>query len=47
MADMTPRVVHAHGRSYAEVAETLGVEVSTVRNHVHRGLQKLPLILGA
>lgn len=40
-------LVHAHGWSYAEVANALGVEVSTVRNHVHRGLQKLRLILGA
>jgi len=40
-------LVHAHGWSYAEVAEALDVEVSTVRNHVHRGLQKLRLILGA
>jgi RNA polymerase sigma-70 factor (ECF subfamily) len=39
-------LVHAHGWSYAEVAETLGVPVSTIRNHVHRGMQKLRLILG-
>jgi RNA polymerase sigma-70 factor (ECF subfamily) len=40
-------LVHAHGWSYGEVAEALGVEVSTVRNHVHRGMQKLRLTLGA
>ena len=40
-------LVHAHGWSYAEVADAVGVEVSTVRNHVHRGMQKLRLILGA
>jgi RNA polymerase sigma-70 factor, ECF subfamily len=40
-------LVHAHGWSYAEVAEALGVEISTVRNHVHRGMQKLRMILGA
>jgi DNA-directed RNA polymerase specialized sigma24 family protein len=40
-------LVHGHGWSYAEVADALGVELSTVRNHVHRGLQKLRLILGA
>jgi RNA polymerase sigma-70 factor (ECF subfamily) len=40
-------LVHAHGWSYAEVAEALGVEISAVRNHLHRGLQKLRLILGA
>jgi RNA polymerase sigma factor (sigma-70 family) len=40
-------LVHAHDWSYAEVAEALGVPLSTVRNHVHRGMQKLRLILGA
>ena len=40
-------LVHAHGWSYGEVAEAMGVPVSTVRNHVHRGLQKLRLTLGA
>lgn len=40
-------LVHAHGWSYGEVAEAMGVPLSTVRNHVHRGLQKLRLTLGA
>ena len=34
-------LVHGYDWSYAEVAELLGVPVSTVRNHVHRGLKKL------
>lgn len=40
-------LVHAHGWSYAEVAAVCGVPVSTVRNHVHRGLKKLRRNLGA
>ncbi len=34
-------LVHSHGWSYAEVADALGVSVATVRNHVHRGMQRL------
>lgn len=34
-------LVHAHGYSYAEVADVLNVPVSTVRNHVHRGMIRL------
>lgn len=34
-------LVHAHAYSYAEVAAVLDVPVSTVRNHVHRGLVHL------
>ena len=34
-------LVHGYDWTYAEVAELLGVPVSTVRNHVHRGLKKL------
>jgi RNA polymerase sigma factor (sigma-70 family) len=34
-------LVHAHGWSYAEVAEAVGLSVAAVRNHVHRGLQRL------
>jgi RNA polymerase sigma factor (sigma-70 family) len=45
-----PRVsvvlVHCHGWSYAEVADVLGVEVTAVTNHVHRGLSKLRSLLG-
>jgi DNA-directed RNA polymerase specialized sigma24 family protein len=39
-------LVHSHGWSYAEVADATGIPVSTVRNHVHRGLRKLRSILG-
>lgn len=34
-------LVHGHGASYAEVAELLDVPVTTVTNHVHRGLARL------
>ncbi len=34
-------LVHAHGWSYGEVADVLGVTVAAVTNHVHRGLQRL------
>jgi RNA polymerase sigma factor (sigma-70 family) len=34
-------MVHAHGYSYAETAATLDVSVAAVRNHVHRGMQRL------
>ena len=39
-------LVHAHGWSYEEAAEVLGVPVSTVRNHLHRGVAKLRRSLG-
>lgn len=34
-------LVHAHGWSYAEVAEILGISIAAVTNHVHRGMQQL------
>jgi RNA polymerase sigma factor (sigma-70 family) len=34
-------LVHAHGYSYIEVADTLGVSVATVRNQLHRGMKRL------
>lgn len=34
-------LVHGYRYSYAEVADVLGVPVTTVRNHVHRGLDRL------
>lgn len=42
-ADQRVAVVLVHGYSwgYQEVADLLGVPVSTVRNHVHRGLVRL------
>jgi DNA-directed RNA polymerase specialized sigma24 family protein len=40
-------LVHAHGYSYEEAAAMQGVPVSTIRNHVHRGMVKLRALLGA
>lgn len=34
-------LVHGHGASYREVAELLDVPVTTVTNHIHRGLALL------
>ena len=34
-------MVHAHGWSYREVAEIVGISVAAVTNHVHRGMQRL------
>ncbi len=34
-------MVHAHGASYAEVADILEISVAAVTNHVHRGIRKL------
>ncbi len=34
-------MVHAHGYSYAETATTLDISIAAVRNHVHRGMQRL------
>ena len=39
-------LVHAHGWTYQEVAEVLGVPVTTIVNHVHRGISKLRADLG-
>lgn len=38
-------LVHAHGHSYLEVADVLGVPVTTVANHLHRGLAQLRRII--
>ena len=38
-------LVHAHGERYADVAEVLGISVSAVTNHVHRGLRRLRQLL--
>jgi RNA polymerase sigma factor (sigma-70 family) len=38
-------LVHAYGWSYEQVAEVLGIKVSAVRNHVHRGTAKLRRLL--
>jgi DNA-directed RNA polymerase specialized sigma24 family protein len=34
-------LVHAHGYSYAEATALLEISVSTLRNHVHRGMNRL------
>jgi RNA polymerase sigma factor (sigma-70 family) len=39
-------LVHGYGWRYQEVADVLGVPVSTVRNHLHRGLKRLRRLLG-
>lgn len=39
-------MVHAYGMSRSEAARTLGTSVSTLDNHLQRGLTKLRRILG-
>jgi RNA polymerase sigma factor (sigma-70 family) len=34
-------LVHAHGYSYAEAAALLDISVSTLRNHIHRAMNRL------
>jgi RNA polymerase sigma factor (sigma-70 family) len=34
-------LIHAHGWSYGEVADALGISVASVRNHAHRGMKQL------
>jgi RNA polymerase sigma factor (sigma-70 family) len=34
-------LVHAHGYSYAEAATVLDIPVTTLRNHIHRGMKQL------
>ena len=40
-------LVHAHGYSYGEVADALGVSTATVRNQLHRGMRRLREEMGA
>jgi RNA polymerase sigma-70 factor (ECF subfamily) len=40
-------LVHGLDWSYQEAADVLGVPISTVRNHLHRGLKRLRRELGA
>ncbi len=40
-------LVHGHGYRLAEAADVLDVSVSTIRNHLNRGLEKLRSQLGA
>ena len=39
-------LVHCYGWTLREVADLLGVKVTTVQNHVERGLDRLRLVLG-
>jgi RNA polymerase sigma factor (sigma-70 family) len=39
-------LVHAHGWTHEEAATALEIDVSTLRNHLRRGLQKLRTTLG-
>ena len=39
-------LVHAHGWTHEEAAAALRVDVSTLRNHLQRGLEKLRVTLG-
>lgn len=39
-------LVHGHRWSYKEVAELLDINLSSVRNHVHRGTKRLRKTLG-
>jgi DNA-directed RNA polymerase specialized sigma24 family protein len=40
-------LVHAHGWTHEEAAHVLEIDVSTLRNHLRRGLLKLRTTLGA
>jgi RNA polymerase sigma-70 factor (ECF subfamily) len=34
-------LVHAHGYSYTEAAAALDIPITTLRNHLHRGMKRL------
>lgn len=38
-------LVHSHGYSYREAAEILGIPVTTITNHVNRGMARLRRIM--
>jgi len=38
-------LVHAHGHSYAEAADILDFPITTLTNHLHRGLTRLRIIV--
>lgn len=38
-------LVHAHGYSYQEAAEVLGIPVTTITNHLNRGMTRLRRIM--
>jgi DNA-directed RNA polymerase specialized sigma24 family protein len=52
LAALSPRqrvavmLVHAHGWTHDEAASVLGIDVSSLRNHLRRGLDKLRHDLG-
>jgi RNA polymerase sigma factor (sigma-70 family) len=39
-------LVHGLGWSYAEAADAMNIPVTTIRNHLHRGLKRLRRSLG-
>jgi hypothetical protein len=39
-------LVHGHRYTYAEVSDVLGLPVTSVTNHVHRGMRRLRRLLG-
>lgn len=39
-------LVHGYGYSYAAAAEVVDVPVSTLRNHIHRGMLRLRKLMG-
>jgi len=51
LARLSPRqraavvLVHAHGETYADAAAALGMSVSTLRNHLNRGMSRLRSLL--
>ena len=38
-------LVHAHGYSYADAADAIGIPVTTLRNDLHRGLKRLRTLM--
>ncbi len=38
-------LVHGHGHTYASAAELLDVPVTTITNHINRGLARLRTLL--
>lgn len=39
-------LVHGFGWTYQETADAMGVPITTVRNHLHRGMKQLRRWLG-
>ena len=52
LARLSPRqrtavlLIHSFGWTHEEVAELMGVSVSTVRNHLRRGMDRLRAVVG-